>query len=121
MGLLAPETTTDDRQIRSMINGSTDGYPKDYQPPNVDGAFEKQEIDPLFDQIVSIPNRVLYDMTRNSDNMKKVKTGKVNSTQELSSQSSMTDLSDSDCEAIQKEVSKENAKWHAKQTRPNDL
>jgi len=33
----------------------------------------------------------------------------------------MTDLSDSDCEAIQKEISKKNAKWHAKQTRPNDF
>jgi len=40
-----------------------------------------------FNEIISIPNRVTYDMTRNSDNMKKVRTGKVSSTKELTGKS----------------------------------
>lgn len=60
-----------------LINASEDPY----YPPNLGDAFDKQELSPLlpegFDEIISIPNRVLYDMTRNSDNMKKVKTGKA--------------------------------------------
>ena len=67
-----------------MINGSQDCLNRDYQPPNIDGAYTKDELPLLlpeaFDEIISIPNRLLYDMTRNSDNMKKVKTGKATTT-----------------------------------------
>ena len=70
---------------------------------------------PEFDQIIAIPNKVLYDMTRNSDNMKKVRAKEVvNSHQQLASAHLMSDLSDADCAAIQKEMRKKNARWVSK-------
>ena len=66
-----------------MINASEDAPNNNYEPPNLDGAYTKEELPLLlpeeFNEIVSIPNRLLYDMTRNSDNLKKVKTGNATS------------------------------------------